>query len=283
MQGLVSASLVTFVVVAGIAAVGWLRYRANPVDNGKKNDDERVDNDVQIVVDESQNQVKPLLCSVATSPFRQPFVTALRDRLETRVPRKFSSSSESDTTEVDTKHGGEESRAMKMSVAGYHAVKAKANNLSSFVRQCVSNIERTQSAPIDPPVVRPISLQNSQSPSNQSDSEPEIAVPEEHMTSLVAATDCEPTKAENPAEDAVEPAKGPVSKLPRPGNFAKRPSIPSAGPLASVPTPTIPVPSEDSVPQASEKAPLAPRKSNLGRLQQFQQLVPSNQARVTTN
>ncbi|KAJ0398891.1 hypothetical protein P43SY_001335 [Pythium insidiosum] len=308
-DSLVSASLLTIVVVASVAAVGWVRKRqaALSADGSKKKDEDAVETPVEIVVDEakkSSTDARGSTTSLTTElmNFRLPpelvnrrqYVKAICDRFESLANKAMENSSLRDGC----------------------LAKNKLNNLSSFVRQCVSNIERSQLAP---PVIPNHMVPSSRASvvSNQSDAANQQQLKrEQRVPSLVVDTDVE-VKGEDPADDEPTVVKRPLltrqpsttdnnrATLKRSldcDTAAATPLPPVSRPksaranrgidLPAPPQPTEEPPSNQTSvtsPASQEKAqdaepetPVEPRKSLLtGKLQQFQQLVPSNQARST--
>ncbi|GLE01650.1 hypothetical protein PINS_up010484 [Pythium insidiosum] len=357
MQGLVSASLLTIVVVASVAAAGWLRKHraAISADGTKKKDEDAVETPVEIVVEETKKVSKEPRAnktSLTTElmSFRLPpelvnrrqYVKAICDRFESLankamensslrdgLPRLASSNAvvpdnSADSTEETTvqdpcdlnypqpvvglRPAAEVASAISTSAQEMgHRAKNKLNNLSSFVRQCVSNIERTQLAP---PVIPNHMVPSARASisSNQSEATSQQQLKQEYrVPSLVTETDVEPS-LEDPEDDEPAAVKRPLLvRQPSTDNNRLAPKRSLDCAFSASPTPMPPRPksaranrtqAEDEsssnqstalVSASLEKAPEAdpatpeappePRKSLAGKLQQFQQLVPSNQAR----
>lgn len=299
MAAFFSAPVLTFVVFAGVAAVSWIRNRPNPLtgsQNSKKQDDESIaSTTIEVVVDKSLGAATnclPLDKRQEDATNRRQHTKTTCDRFEARHTN----------TEINNApHDNGDSLPAQFAALKNAATTAICNNansakLSSFVRQCVSNIERANNSFGGVPV-RSFSPRASLL-SNQCDSPPKASAIG-HLPSLVTATDCDPT---TPGEDVDGQDHSEEAESSKPV-FRRMPSISTSKPPMLAPFIASKSPRrekdslanpEQDVDAGLETKPPAPRKSDSQqtaplvrkgsaseRLQQFQQLVPSNQARIS--
>lgn len=155
MHTLVSTTLVTFVVVAGLVAVAFFRNRSRPTDDDEgQNKKVDTDNEEQITIS-VDNKMRSSMATGGESPRkkqetlpelvnRRQYVTSARDKFEYNLGSSQFKGVSNDA-HPDAAQGSD--TLVEPSLPTNRKKSGRVNNLNTFMSQCASNIERIQYTP----------------------------------------------------------------------------------------------------------------------------------------